>query len=384
MKRNLRQAASLILLLQSLVVFAQEVQPVRPGLEHVRVKRFTKNAEAVEEPLVINLLKVDLNIFRVQIRHALDEAIVLETVSSMVARHNALAGVNAGFFAISGTYRGDNVGALVSNGIVLSEPTNNRAAIGLVRQGETTEMIFGHLRFEGTLQTARGLQHPVQGINRARSQDELIIYTPEFHRTTLTTPDGLEVEVRRGVVSRHLDRSGSNQIPTDGYIISVTGKAREWAAKNLRVGARVNFRTRFIPAESGTAAKWERAFSIVAGGPQLIRGGRREITSEFEGIRQAFVSDRHPRTAVAKLRDGRMMLAVIDGRQAGYSVGVSLTEFADLLLEFGAIEAINLDGGGSTAMVVEGKLVNQPSDATGERAVSDAMLIFEKAAGRQK
>lgn len=71
-----------------------------------------------------------------------------------------------------------------------------------------------------------------------------------------------------------------------------------------------------------------------------------------------------------------MLLATVDGRQPVMSVGMSLPELAGLLLEFGVLDAINLDGGGSTAMVVNGKLVNNPSDPTGERPVSDAILIL--------
>ena len=378
MKRTSPQTAFAALLLLAITGYAQEFRPVRPGVEHLQLTRTTKTAGGADEPLIINLLKVDLSKFEVRVIHALDEAIGLETVSSMAARHGALAGVNAGFFVTSGTLRGDNVGALISNGILLSEPTNNRAAVGFLKQGEMTEMIFGHLKFSGTLETARGGRRAVQGLNRARGEDEMVIYTPEFHRTSLTTPAGLEALVRRGRVVAVRDRSGSSLIPSDGYVISATGKARDWAVKNLAVGSRVRLRTALMPEEAGTAARWKRAFYVVAGGPQLIRDSRREITAEREGIRPSFVSDRHPRTAVARLKDGRLLLAVVDGRQTGYSVGISLVEFADLLLAYGAVAAINLDGGGSTAMVLEGKLVNKPSDATGERAVSDAILIFSK------
>ncbi len=68
----------------------------------------------------------------------------------------------------------------------------------------------------------------------------------------------------------------------------------------------------------------------------------------------------------------------VDGRQPGVSVGMTLPGLAELLLEFGAVEAINLDGGGSTTMVVKGKIVNKPSDQTGERPVSDAILIYPR------
>jgi exopolysaccharide biosynthesis protein len=128
---------------------------------------------------------------------------------------------------------------------------------------------------------------------------------------------------------------------------------------------------------------WMRASFIVGGGPQLIKENRTAITFEAEGIAPGFVSDRHPRTAIARLTDGRVLLATVDGRRPGVSAGMSLTELAYLLLEFGASESINLDGGGSSTMVINGKVVNIPSDQAGERPVSDALLVMPRAL-RQK
>ncbi|MBP1661735.1 MAG: hypothetical protein H6P95_2927 [Candidatus Aminicenantes bacterium] len=74
--------------------------------------------------------------------------------------------------------------------------------------------------------------------------------------------------------------------------------------------------------------------------------------------------------------DGRIVLVAVDGRQPELSVGMTIAELAALLIELGAVEAVNMDGGGSTTMAVRGKVVNSPSDLTGERAVGDALLVF--------
>lgn len=195
------------------------------------------------------------------------------------------------------------------------------------------------------------------------------------NRTTLTEPGGLEIIVRRGRVVELRDLKGSSVIPSDGIVISTSGTARVWALKNLRAGARVRLNLNLSPVEAEQAGSWKQATSVIGGGPQLIKNGRVDITNTAEKILPSFVSDRHPRTAIAKLKSGQILLVTVDGRQPGESIGMSLTMLADLLLEFGAIEAINLDGGGSTTMVIKNKLVNQPSDATGERPVSDAILV---------
>ena len=85
---------------------------------------------------------------------------------------------------------------------------------------------------------------------------------------------------------------------------------------------------------------------------------------------------RAPRTAVGVTKDGRYLLAVVDGRQS-HSVGLTLTDWARLLVKFGAQDAINLDGGGSTDLVVNGEVQNSPSDGQ-ERAVGDALVLVPK------
>lgn len=95
---------------------------------------------------------------------------------------------------------------------------------------------------------------------------------------------------------------------------------------------------------------------------------------------------RHPRTAVGVGEGGRrLLLVVVDGRQEGYSAGMTLPELAQLMLALGAREALNLDGGGSSAMAVRGvdgmaRVVNRPSDAGGERAVANALAIVRECA----
>ena len=71
-----------------------------------------------------------------------------------------------------------------------------------------------------------------------------------------------------------------------------------------------------------------------------------------------------------------LLLATVDGRQPGWSAGVTLAEAARLMRALGARDALNLDGGGSTAMTVRGELVNRPSDPAGERPVSDGVFVL--------
>jgi len=114
----------------------------------------------------------------------------------------------------------------------------------------------------------------------------------------------------------------------------------------------------------------------VGGFPLLLLQGSRVGDLEV-GERPSFAADRHPRTAVGFDQEERLLWAVVvDGRQAQRSAGMTLPELADLLAALGIEDAINLDGGGSSVMFVDGDVVSSPSDAEGERPVGNALGIF--------
>ena len=175
------------------------------------------------------------------------------------------------------------------------------------------------------------------------------------------------------------DLSGSSPIPSDGFVISAVGTARTWTKGYVRKGSPIRFSWRINSIEPGRDREWQRAHSILGAGPQLVKAGKVAITYLEEQLAPAFARDRHPRTAVGRTQDGKLILVTVDGRQPAISIGMSLYSLADLLLELGAMDGINLDGGGSTTMVVNQKVVNKPSDQTGERPISDAILIFPRA-----
>ena len=355
----------------------QKSEFIAPGIEHLQLTRGSKSDKEATGPWFINMLRIDLAHARLRMVHAMDEAVGLETVSSLATRYGALAAINSGYFRTTGTYRGDSIGVQMLEGKLLSESNHARAAVGLMEQAGIQQLIFGHVTFAGELIAGKA-KHAINGLNRPRAENELIIFTPEFHRTTLSDRNGVEVIVRRNQITEIRDQQGSSPIPAGGFVISASGTVRQWVLQNLhkRQPARLNLK--LSPVETDHAGAWQRATNIIGGGPQLIKDGRIDISNAAEEILPAFVNTGHPRTAIAKLKSGQILLVTVDGRQPGESIGMSLTMLADLLIEFGAIDAINLDGGGSTTMVIRNKLVNRPSDATGERPVSDAILIFSR------
>jgi muramoyltetrapeptide carboxypeptidase len=328
-------------------------------------------------PWVADVLEIDPSRFRMDVVHAADAALGVETTRSTARRLSAIAAVNGGYYVTRGLTRGDSAGYLRVDGELLSETDRHRASVGLLRDGDRTTALFGRLRVAGRVRLGAEDVQVVDGINRQRGDDEAIVYTPAFHRTTLTDAGGVEVVIRGGRVSAVRRGAGSTAIPPDGWVLSLgPDLAARGDVERFLPGAEASWSA--LTTSEPVDARWQRAEDVVSGGPWLLSGGRRVTDWSSEPFTRVFVEARHPRTALGVRADGTFLLVTVDGRQADWSVGMSLPELTDLLLDLGAVDAINLDGGGSTTMVVDGEVVNRPSDANGERENGDAVLVFEK------
>jgi exopolysaccharide biosynthesis protein len=113
----------------------------------------------------------------------------------------------------------------------------------------------------------------------------------------------------------------------------------------------------------------------LGGAGLLIRDGRSIEDWSLETFAKGFAESRHPRTMIGTAADGTIWLVTVDGRQPQLSAGMTLEELRAFAQRLDLANALNLDGGGSTTMWVQGQVVNSPSDATGPRPVSDALLV---------
>jgi exopolysaccharide biosynthesis protein len=352
---------------------------VAPGVEHIEIRRGDFTEKAAADRWTIHALVLDPRRARLRLGRAMDEGVGTETVSSMAARHGALAAVNGGYFRTSGLYRGEPAGLLEVAGRVLSEPSKKRPGLAVADVAGRIRAAVVTVDFMAEVAVETGPGRTVDGVNRPRGDDELILFTPEFHRTTLTGPGGVEAAVVEGLVVAVRDGEGSLTIPANGFVISAAGKSAQWARDEIRAGKRLELKAR---ASMSPELDFVPDF-IVGGGPVLVRGGKPASASDPGAYDPGFLEKRHPRTAAGLRADGSVVLVAVDGRHPASSVGMTIREMSDLMIELSCVEAINLDGGGSTTMVVKNKTVNNPSDPTGERPVSDALLVFARSSARQ-
>lgn len=357
-------------------VHGQSFRTVHDGVELAKVEH-----KIGSEPVKISLLRLDLSKVRIDVKMALDTVIGTETTSSIAARHGAVAAVNAGFFRLdTSIFAGEPANFMMIDGKVLSEGSNERIALAVSNHPAATRVSFFRPVADFQLELDQNT-FAVNGLNREIKGNEIVVFTPEFHQNTLANAGCLEVPVVNGRI-RTSSEIGSMQIPANGFIAVTCGEQKQALKKAARHGYRGNVyrvsgvQKRLDGYELDDIGKIEDA---VAGVSTLLQNGRIELSWQREKAGRSFAESRHPRTAAAKMSDGRLLLVTVDGRQPGVSVGMTLKELAEYLLEIGAVDAMNLDGGGSTAMVLDGKLVNKPSDTNGERKVGDALIVTLRA-----
>ncbi|HWD78846.1 MAG TPA: phosphodiester glycosidase family protein, partial [Kribbella sp.] len=310
----------------------------------------------------------------------------VETTSTLVKSAGALAGVNASFFTFTANpaYPGDPVGLGLYDGKLLSEPVTDPTEANLVIDANSNKVVTGHLRWTGTVHNRlTGAELPLEFVNHppvvpaacATLADQtactvpgdIVRFTPEFGAAT---PAGNGVEVvldRRGCVVRTSTTRGTALSPSQTSL-QATGQDTA-ALLNLAKGC---LRTDLAVAdESGRKVPLRKGLYGVTGRYQLTKNGEIVVPG---GTGSFF--DRNPRTIAGATRDGRIVLATIDGRQTT-SVGTTMAETAAVAKALGLADAINLDGGGSTAMALgDGTVVNHPSNSGGaERAVGDAVIF---------
>lgn len=403
-----------------------EAEAVLPRMRAVgldpRVDDTAHDGGETDGPWRVTILAVDPVRFEGSMRSELatDEVYGRETTSAMADRYDVLAAVNGGFFTIDGTRDvpgpwlegtdGDLAGISVRDGDVLSESVADRPA--LVLPDDDGEADVRRLTTELTLTPSGSAPHRVTGLNRTPglvtncggvgrvypvegaqhdytcgNDDEIVVFGPEFG-APLPSGDGFQVKTdAEGMVTEAASGRGGPEPTGAEHVIQATGSEAAWLQDNARVGRTLELRERVVDATTGREVAMRPDTSVVNGGPLLVDAGRQALQPVRDGWSPAPIDGharadfywrwyvrRNPRTAVGVLPDGRVVFVQVDGRQPGRSIGLSVAETARLLEGLGAVEAVNLDGGGSSAVATGDGLVNTPSDPV-ERPVADALVL---------
>ena len=352
---------------------------IAPGVEFYR----SVDSSLVEHagPIAVFLLKTDPSQVRIASALSNDRVLEAETVLEMAGRKRALAAVNGGFF---NTLNGEPAGLLKVGGELVSDASAPRGAVVVERQSAGRDLLtFDRLAAKVWMEVETADERwsvPIAGVDTTRERGKVMLYTPAYRPDTDTAPTGTEwvLDGQPLVVTSIRRQAGRTPSPPGGAVLSYGGTNPPDELAALEEGARVTFHTKWQSDFGTPDVRLEASTDIINGAGLLRRGGKDVADWKAEALPIAtFVEARHPRTLIGQDRSGAVWLIAVDGRQPDYSIGMRFSELSRLADRLELVDALNLDGGGSTTMVVRGRMVNRPSDPGG-RAVSDAVLVVPR------
>lgn len=369
----MRRRAAIVVLLALVAPAAARAQGddrslLMPGVSYTRDVEFTPHG-----PVVIHILNAPRPGGLYGLKPVLSNDLIVgrETVTSMQKRASGgatVAGVNGDLFNFKD---GHPSGVLMRNGVLDSPPLAERSSTAIMADGTIRvdrARYIGYWRGTG--------QRRALNFNQPPGTNGVSLYTrswapttPPFGGTTEAVlsafPDarpntdltGTVVEIKTG---------GNTPIPAGGAVLVARGSSASKLLAEAPVGTTATVRLTFN-------VDWSAVTDAIGGGPVLLRAGK-PVFRANEGFTAGQLAPRNPRTAVGQRADGRIILVAVDGRQPGYSVGMTNFELALAMMRLGCVTASGLDAGGSTTMAFDGELINRPSDGT-ERSVAEALLV---------
>ncbi|MGI5824210.1 MAG: phosphodiester glycosidase family protein [Bacillota bacterium] len=284
-----------------------------------------------------------------------------------------IAGINADFFDTS---TGIPIGIVIDNGVFVSSNLGY-PAIGFKADGSAIIGIPANAMY---LRGENGSTVRVSCFNKTRSKYTVCLFDENFGSSTKTTTAGTNVILERvnnddvvvngdvilEVVSVTADTTEAAAIKSNQMVLTASNDCETDIASAFTVGERVTF------SVDANESDWDDVMYAV-GGKVMLDGGSVDITGSPTGT--------NPRSAVGIKADGTVVLYEVDGRQKGFSVGMTMEQLAQEMLDLGCVDAINLDGGGSSAVIVQNtgensySVVNSPSDGSLRKCANYIMLV---------
>jgi exopolysaccharide biosynthesis protein len=306
--------------------------------------------------LNVNLVDVDMNTAQVKVKPVLAaNRFALDEVKNQAKRVQAIAAVNANYFKKDGT----PLGSLKINGEWITGPIYERISLGITEDGSFR---MDRLNLHGLLETSNPEIGSiwVNNVNQPRrSGSHLIAYTQRWGSFVQMAYPGTLIAVdHNGCVTDKTETSIS--IPYGGFVLS---DSRDSDIAKLSRGDLVHLNWQTNPQS------WEDVIDAVSGGPVLIRNNQIYIDLKGEKFRQTWTTSQiKARTAIGVTADRHLLLLTVEGPH-------TLWDVAKFLHKMGAIAAMNLDGGGSTTMVVNGQTVTRNRDVKARRVASSLAII---------
>src|SRR5437660_11190478 len=326
-----------------------------PGVAYSRQVEFTAHG-----PVVLHVILAPKPTGLYALKPILSNNAVLgrERVTSMEKRVSGdatVAGVNGDLFSLSD---GHPTGGLIRGGILDTAPADERSTVGIDSDGT---LHVERVSLAGTWQGSG--QRRILGINEPPRTGRTTLYTRAWGARTPAESGGAYAILQPFPATRPntpltatvtgYATGGSQAIPADGAVLVARGSQAGFLSAEAPVGSRVTILLTLTPP-------WTSVSEALGGGPVIVRDGK-PVFRSFESFTPEQLVYRNSRSGVGQTADGRIVLVVADGRQPGYSAGLTNFELALAMMRLGCVTASALDSGGSTTMAFDGKLLNRPS-----------------------
>ncbi|TML44006.1 MAG: hypothetical protein E6G19_10710 [Actinobacteria bacterium] len=345
-------------------------QTLIPGLTYTRQLLFTPHGPVVVHVLVAPKPGGLWGLHPVLSDNAISGKQRLTGIERGASPSATVAGINGDYFNAAD---GRPDGMLMQDRVLQSVPNSGRSSIGITPSGT---LDVRHAAWNAFWQ-GRGQRRPLTGLNEPANQGGITLYTPAWGAATPPAAGATEAVIYpfpaltpgsdlSGPVVQ-FTQGGNTPIPAGGAVLSATGGSAQKLDAEAPPGARVAIR--FV-----LSSGWADDADALGGGPLLVRNGK-AVFRAFEDFSATVLAPRLARSAVGQRRDGSIVLVAVDGGQVGYSVGLTNYELAQELVRLGCVTGSGLEPGNSTTMAFDGQLLNRPSDPTGERAISEALLV---------
>ena len=343
--------------------------PLFPGATYEQTVEFTPHG-----PVSIHVVRGPRPVGLYRLRPVLsNESIVQrETLSAMQKRLSTQAtsiGVNGDYFSPSD---GRPSGIFLRDGVLATPPNPSRSSAGVTLDGL---LDVRRVSFRGTWRGS-GQRRALNFLNKAPGTNGISLFTPDWGSTTPRVAGAFAVVLGSfpfatpntdlAVPVASAGPATSVRIQPGSAVLVARGNAAAKLQAEALPGSVVTLRLILQP-------DWSVVSDAIGGGPVLVRDGVPVYRSN-EAFTIAQLAPRGPRTAVGQRADGGIVFVTTDGRQPGFSVGMTNFELARTLVRYGAVRGMGLDGGGSSTMAFEGTVLNSPSDGR-ERAVSTALML---------
>ncbi len=368
-----RLAIAAVLVALTSVVWAApagaQATPLFPGATYEQSVEFTPHG-----PVSIHVVRGPRPVGLYRLRPVLsNESIVLrETVSAMEKRLSTQAtsvGVNGDYFAPND---GRPSGIFLRDGILATPPNPSRSSTGVTLDGL---LDVRRVSFRGTWRGS-GQRRALNFLNKAPGTNGISLFTSDWGQATPRISGAFVIVLGSfppatpnadlAVPVLSAASATSVRIQAGTAVLVARGNAAAKLQAEALPGSVVTLRLILQP-------DWSVVSDAIGGGPLLVRDGVPVYRSN-EAFTIAQLAPRGPRTAVGQRGDGGILFVTTDGRQPGFSVGMTNFELAQALVRLGAVRGMALDGGGSSTLAFEGTVLNSPSDGK-ERAVSTALML---------